>query len=90
MQKLLISLSALVLVAFSARAQTPATAPQHSLKAGSIALVVTAKFSLDRWTISGNSCQGWSQQWPKNQGHSSMSGVPALLQRIIAKESCIA
>jgi len=30
-----------------------------------------ARFSLDRWTISGNSCQGWSQRWPKNQGHSS-------------------
>ena len=43
MQKLLISLSALVLVAFSARAQTPATAAQHGLKAGSIALVVTGE-----------------------------------------------
>jgi quinol monooxygenase YgiN len=41
MQKLLISLSALVLVAFSARAQTPA--PQHGLKAGYIALVVTGE-----------------------------------------------
>jgi len=43
MRRLLISLSALVLVAFSARAQTPATAPQHGLKAGSIALVVTGE-----------------------------------------------
>ena len=43
MRKLLISLSALVLVAFSARAQTPAPAPQHGLKAGSIALVVTGE-----------------------------------------------
>ena len=41
MQKLLISMSALVLVAFSARAQTPA--PQHGLKAGYIALVVTGE-----------------------------------------------
>ena len=41
MRKLLISLSALVLVAFSARAQAPA--PQHGLKAGSIALVVTGE-----------------------------------------------
>ena len=41
MQKLLLSLSALVLVAFSARAQTPA--PQHGLKEGSIALVVTGE-----------------------------------------------
>ena len=41
MRKLLISLSALVLVAFSARAQTPA--PQHGLKAGYIALVVTGE-----------------------------------------------
>jgi len=43
MRKLLISLSSLVLVAFSARAQTPAPAPQHGLKAGSIALVVTGE-----------------------------------------------
>ena len=41
MQKLLISLSALVLVALPVRAQTPA--PQHGLKAGYIALVVTGK-----------------------------------------------
>jgi quinol monooxygenase YgiN len=41
MRKLLISLSALVLVAFSAHAQTPA--PQHGLKAGYIALVVTGE-----------------------------------------------
>ena len=41
MRKLLISLSALVLVAFSARAQTPAL--QHGLKAGYIALVVTGE-----------------------------------------------
>jgi hypothetical protein len=41
MRKWLILLSALVLVAFSARAQTPA--PQHGLKAGSIALVVTGE-----------------------------------------------
>jgi quinol monooxygenase YgiN len=39
--KLLISLSALVLVAFPVRAQTPA--PQHGLKAGYIALVVTGE-----------------------------------------------
>ena len=38
-----ISLSALVLVAFSARAQTPVPTPQHGLKAGSIALVVTGE-----------------------------------------------
>ena len=41
MRNWLISLSALVLVAFSARAQTPA--PQHGLKAGSIALLVTGE-----------------------------------------------
>ena len=41
MQKLLISLSALVLVALPVRAQTPA--PQHGLKAGYIALVVTGE-----------------------------------------------
>ena len=41
MRKLLISLSALALVAFSARAQTPAS--QHGLKAGSIAIVVTGE-----------------------------------------------
>jgi len=40
-RKLLISLSALVLVVFPVRAQTPA--PQHGLKAGSIALVVTGE-----------------------------------------------
>jgi ABC-type sugar transport system substrate-binding protein len=43
MRTLLISLSALVLVAFSARAQTPAPAPQHGLKAGSIVLLVTGE-----------------------------------------------
>jgi quinol monooxygenase YgiN len=43
MRKLLISLSALVLVAFPVHAQTPAPAPQHGLKAGSIALVVTGE-----------------------------------------------
>ena len=43
MRKLLISLSALVLVASSARAQTPASATPHGLKAGSIALVVTGE-----------------------------------------------
>src|ERR1700756_5053555 len=43
MQKLLISLSALVLVAFQVHAQAPAPAPQHGLKAGSIALVVTGE-----------------------------------------------
>ena len=41
MQKLLISLSTLVLVVFPVHAQTPA--PQHGLKAGSIALVVTGE-----------------------------------------------
>ena len=41
MQKLLISLSALVLMALPVRAQTPA--PQHGLKAGYIALVVTGE-----------------------------------------------
>jgi quinol monooxygenase YgiN len=41
MRKLLISLSALVLVVFPVHAQTPA--PQHGLKAGSIALVVTGE-----------------------------------------------
>jgi len=41
MQKLLISLSALVLVALPVHGQTPA--PQHGLKAGSIALVVTGE-----------------------------------------------
>ena len=41
MRKLLISLSALVLVAFPVHAQTPA--PQHGLKAGTIALVVTGE-----------------------------------------------
>ena len=40
-RKLLISLSALVLVAFPVRAQTPV--PQHGLKAGYIALVVTGE-----------------------------------------------
>jgi len=40
MRNWLISLSALVLVAFPVQAQTPA--PQHGLKAGYIALVVTA------------------------------------------------
>ena len=43
MWKLLFSLSALVLVAFPVHAQTPASAPQHGLKAGSIALVVTGE-----------------------------------------------
>jgi quinol monooxygenase YgiN len=43
MRKLLFSLSALVLVAFSVHAQTPAPAPQHGLKAGSIALVITGE-----------------------------------------------
>jgi quinol monooxygenase YgiN len=42
-RKSLIALSALVLVAFPVHAQTPAPAPQHSLKAGSIALVVTGE-----------------------------------------------
>ena len=41
MRKLLISLSALVLVALPVHGQTPA--PQHGLKAGSIALVVTGE-----------------------------------------------
>jgi quinol monooxygenase YgiN len=41
MRKLLISLSALVLVAFPVHAQT--AAPQHGLKAGNIALVVTGE-----------------------------------------------
>jgi quinol monooxygenase YgiN len=40
-QKLLISLTALVLVTFPVHAQTPA--PQHGLKAGYIALVVTGE-----------------------------------------------
>jgi quinol monooxygenase YgiN len=43
MRRLLFSLSALVLVAFPVQAQTPAPAPQHGLKAGSIALVVTGE-----------------------------------------------
>ena len=43
MQKLLLPLSALVLLAFPVHAQTPAPAPQHSLKAGSVALVVTGE-----------------------------------------------
>src|SRR5271169_4064640 len=41
MRKLLISLSTLVLLAFPVHAQTPA--PQHGLKAGYIALVVTGE-----------------------------------------------
>ena len=41
MRKLLISLSALALVAFPVHAQTPAT--QHGLKAGYIALLVTGE-----------------------------------------------
>ena len=41
MRKLLISLSALVLVAFPVLAQT--AAPQHGLKAGNIALLVTGE-----------------------------------------------
>ena len=41
MRNWLISLSALVLVAFPVRAQTPV--PQHGLKAGYIALVVTGE-----------------------------------------------
>ena len=41
MQKLLFSLSALVLLAFPVHAQTPA--PQHGLKAGYIALLLTAE-----------------------------------------------
>ena len=41
MRKLLISLSALVLLAFPVHAQT--AAPQHGLKAGNIALVVTGE-----------------------------------------------
>jgi len=45
MRKLMISLSALVLVAFSARAQTPA--PQHGLKAGYIALVCVSACNFD-------------------------------------------
>jgi quinol monooxygenase YgiN len=43
MRNWLISLSALVLVAFPVHAQTAAPAPQHGLKAGHIALVVTAE-----------------------------------------------
>jgi quinol monooxygenase YgiN len=43
MRSWLISLSALVLVAFPVHAQTAAPAPQHSLKAGYIALVVTGE-----------------------------------------------
>jgi quinol monooxygenase YgiN len=43
MRSWLISLSALVLVTFPVHAQTAAPAPQHSLKAGSIALVVTGE-----------------------------------------------
>ena len=43
MRKLLLSLSFLVLLAFSVHAQTPAPAPQHGLKTGSIALVVTGE-----------------------------------------------
>ena len=43
MRKLLFSLSALVLVAFPVHAQTPASAPQHGLKAGYIALMVTGE-----------------------------------------------
>ena len=41
MRKLLLSLSALVLVAFPVHAQTPA--PQHGVKTGSIAIVVTGE-----------------------------------------------
>jgi quinol monooxygenase YgiN len=43
MRNWLISLSALVLVTFPVHAQTAAPAPQHGLKAGSIALVVTGE-----------------------------------------------
>ena len=43
MRKLLFPLSALVLLAFPVHAQTPVPAPQHGLKAGSIALVVTGE-----------------------------------------------
>jgi quinol monooxygenase YgiN len=43
MRKWLFSLSALVLVALPVHAQTPAPAPQHGLKSGSIALVVTGE-----------------------------------------------
>ena len=43
MRKLFISLSAMILVAFPVHAQTAAPAPQHGLKAGSIALVVTGE-----------------------------------------------
>jgi quinol monooxygenase YgiN len=43
MRRLLISLSSVVLVAFPLHAQTPAPAPQHDLKAGTIALVVTGE-----------------------------------------------
>ncbi len=57
MRKLLISLSALVLVAFPVRAQTP------------VLWWLQARFSLDRWTIFGSLCQGWLQRWPRNQGH---------------------
>jgi hypothetical protein len=43
MRKLILSLSVLVLVAFPVHAQTAAPAPQHGLKMGSIALVVTGE-----------------------------------------------
>ena len=43
MRNLLISLSALILVTLPVHAQTAAPAPQHGLKAGSIALVVTGE-----------------------------------------------
>src|SRR6516162_4696888 len=83
MRNWLISLSALVLVAFSARAQHPFLL--HSMASRRVPLRwwLPARFSLDRWTISGNSCQGWSQQWPKNRGHSSMSGASIQTRKLI-------
>jgi hypothetical protein len=55
-QKLLISLSALVLVALPVHAQTPA--PQHGPKAGYIALVVTGEVLPGQMDNFRNSCQG--------------------------------
>ena len=81
MRKLLISLGALVLVAFPVHAQTPA--PQHGLKAGYITLVVTAEVLPGQMDNFRNFCQGWSQRWPpKNQGHSSMSGASIQTKRL--------
>jgi hypothetical protein len=80
-RKLLFLLSALVLVAFPVHAQTPA--PQHGLKAGYIALVVTGE-------VLPGQMDNFRQLVPRlvaavaeNQAHSSMSGASIQTRKLI-------